>query len=126
MAITAEAPRGAILETLGGAERVLMLRLGEIERWEDKHGGVYDLADKLLGAAKPKPRSREMLDLVALGLVGGGMTDADADAIVESMGVADTLRAFQIARDLLAVALYPDIVDAPDMDDEGEKKTADG
>ena len=73
MPITADAPLGGTLEQLGGESRPLILRNGEIERFERQHGlGIFAMLDQLLG--KGEPQARHCRDLVALGLVGGGLT----------------------------------------------------
>ena len=56
------------------------------ERFEDKHRGVFVLWDGFFGRGQ-KPTSSEVRDLVALALVGGGKTDAEADKIVEAMKI---------------------------------------
>ena len=124
MAITGEAPRGAILAEIGGAERVLMLRLAEIERWEDRHYGIYDLSQRLLSGEPPRPKVGELRDLIALGLVGGGMSDKDAEGLASAFAASDLTRIYTWASRLLGVALYPDIVDAPDLDDEDDDPKA--
>lgn len=111
MTITAKAPRGGIVETIGDASYVLKLRCGEIERFEDQHRGVFDLWDGFFGRGV-KPTSREVRDLVALALVGGGKTDAQADKIVETGGAASLLLYYQIAQAVLGVAFMPDAGDA--------------
>jgi len=110
MAITAEAPRGGVVENIGGVSYTLILRCKEIERFEDKHRGVFDLWDGFFGRGQ-KPTSSEVRDLVALALVGGGKTDAEADKIVEAGGAASLLLYYQLAQAVLGVAFMPDIGD---------------
>jgi len=110
MAITAEAPRGGVVENIGGVSYTLILRCKEIERFEDKHRGVFDLWDGFFGRGQ-KPTSSEVRDLVALALVGGGKTDAEADKIVEAGGAASLLPYYQLAQAVLGVAFMPDIGD---------------
>jgi len=110
MAITAEAPRGGVVENIGGVSYTLILRCKEIERFEDKHRGVFDLWDGFFGRGQ-KPTSSEVRDLVALALVGGGKTDAEADKIVEAGGAASLLSYCQLAQAVLGVAFMPDIGD---------------
>lgn len=43
MTIAAEAPRGGVSEEIGGVTYVFVLRNREIERFEDKHRGIFDL-----------------------------------------------------------------------------------
>ena len=110
MAITAEAPRGGVVENIGGVSCTLILRCKEIERFEDKHRGVFDLWDGFFWRGQ-KPTSSEVRDLVALALVGGGKTDAEADKIVEAGGAASLLLYYQLAQAVLGVAFMPDIGD---------------
>ena len=107
MAITAIAPRGGMTETIGDASYVLLLRNREIERFEDTHRGIFDVWDGFFGRSK-KPSSKEVKDLVALGLVGGGQKDEDADRIVENAGPSDLLKLYAIAQAVLGVAFMPE------------------
>ena len=108
MAITAEAQRGGIVESIGDATYSFKLRNREIERFEDKHRGVFDLWDGFFSRGN-KPTSKEVRDLVALGLVGGGMKDAQADAIIDGCDPEDLMRLYQIAQATLGVAFMPDV-----------------
>lgn len=110
MAITAEAPRGGVVEYLGGTSYTFILRNREIERFEDKHRGIFEFWDGIFGRGK-KPTSAEVRDMVALGLVGGGMKDAEADKIVSACGPDDLMRMYQLAQAILGVAFMPDAVD---------------
>jgi hypothetical protein len=105
--LAAEAPRGGLVEYIGGRSHVLLLRLREIERIEDKHRGIFELWEAFWGRGK-KPTSREIRDLLALGLVGGGLKDHEADAVIGSATPGDLLRFYQIAHAVLGVALLPD------------------
>lgn len=77
MAITATAPRGGIVEEIDGVTHTLMLRCREIERFEDMHRGIFDVWEGFFGRAN-KPTSKEVRDIIALALVGGGEKEADA------------------------------------------------
>lgn len=129
MGIAARAPRGGLAEELAGASRPMVLRNGEIERFEDHHRGIFDIWDGFFGRGA-KPSAREVRDLVALGLVGGGLADKAADALVAGLGPEENLRLYKIAQALIGVAFYPDTVegggDEPDpaAADGAEKKTA--
>ena len=120
MGISADAPRGGVSEIIGDASYVFVLRNREIERFEDKHRGIFDLWDGFFGRGT-KPTSTEVRDLVALGLVGGGLKDYDADRILKDCTPADMMRLFQIAQAVLGVAFMPDAAD----DAEVKKKTPD-
>ncbi len=114
MAITAEAQRGGIVETIGDATYSFKLRNREIERFEDKHRGIFDLWDGFFSRGQ-KPTSKEVRDLVALGLVGGGMKDAQADAVINECTPEDLMRLYQIAQAVLGVAFMPDVGDETEV-----------
>ena len=114
MGITAVAPRGGIVEEIGGATHVLLLRNREIERFEDLHRGIFDLWDGFFGRGN-KPTSKEVRDLIALALVGGGKKDVEADALVSEASPADLFRYYQIAQALLGVAFMPDAIDEAEL-----------
>ena len=110
MTITAEAPRGGVAEYIGDTSYIFRLRNREIERFEDKHRGIFDLWEGMFGRGS-KPTSTEVRDLLALGLVGGGMKDADADRVISAATPADLMRLYQIAQAVLGVAFMPDAMD---------------
>ena len=85
MAITADAPRGGVVEEIDGVTYTFLLRNREIERFEDKNRGIFEIWDGFFDRGK-KPTSREVKDLIALALVGDGMKDPDADRLVEVSG----------------------------------------
>ena len=58
-----------------------------------------------------KPTSKEVKDLIALALVGGGMKDPEADSLVEAAGPANLMRYYQIARVCLGVDFVPDVLE---------------
>ncbi|MGR3605328.1 GTA-gp10 family protein [Sulfitobacter sp.] len=106
MPITADAPLGGTLEQLGGESRPLILRNGEIERFERQHGlGIFAMLDQLLG--KGEPQARHCRDLVALGLVGGGLNDKTADKLVDDMPPSENHKIRAMAQDLLLAAFLP-------------------
>ena len=110
MAITAEAPRGGVVEYLGGTSYTFVLRNREIERFEDKHRGIFELWEGFFGDAK-KPTSKEVRDLLALGLVGGGMKDHEADGVVNNCNPEDLMRMYAIAQAVVGVAFMPDVME---------------
>ncbi|MCZ4351531.1 GTA-gp10 family protein [Roseovarius aestuarii] len=106
MPITAQAPAGGIVEQLGGESRPLVLRNCEIERFEAQHDlGIFGLLDQLLG--KGSVQARHCRDLVALGLVGGGLADKSADKILDDMPPHENARVRAIAQDLIFAAFLP-------------------
>lgn len=115
MPITANAPAGGTIEQLGGESRPLILRNAEIERFERQHGfGIFAMLDQLLG--RGDPQARHCRDLVALGLVGGGLADKSADRLVDDLPPSENHRIRAMAQDLVLAAFTP-----PDWD----KKKAD-
>lgn len=132
MGILKTAKRGGLLETLAGSQRELILRNGEIERFEDRHRGIFAIWDGFFGR-DIKPTSGEVRDLVALGLVGGGMNEPKAAALIDDLGPDQNLTLYPIAQALLGVAFLPDSAEGGgDEDDakagaeapeDGEKKT---
>lgn len=107
MALNDQPLRGGLLENLAGRRRHMILTNAEIERFEDRHGGVFDLWHSFLGEGA-RPKSNLVRDLIALGLVGAGMADAEADALVASLGPDKNLYLYAIAQGLLGVAFLPD------------------
>ena len=108
MTITAEAPRGGVAEYIGDASYVFRLRNREIERFEDKHRGIFELWEGFFERGK-KPTSKEVKDILALGLVGGGMKDHEADEVIAKSTPEDLLRFYQIAQAVVGVAFMPDV-----------------
>jgi protoporphyrinogen oxidase len=118
MTITAEAPRGGVVEYIGGTSYTFKLRNREIERFEDKHRGIFELWEGFFQGGK-KPTSTEVRDILALGLVGGGMKDHDADAVISKATPEDLMRLYQVAQAVLGVAFMPDVAEQSDV----KKKT---
>lgn len=112
MAITAEAPRGGVVDEIDGVTYTLILRNREVERFEDKHRPILDLWDGFFDRGR-KPTSRELRDIIALALVGGGLTDLKADKIVESGGPESLLKFYQLAQSVVGVAFMPDAFSDP-------------
>ena len=121
MSITAVAPRGGIVEEIDGATHVLLLRNREIERFEDLHRGIFDLWDGFFGRGN-KPTSKEVRDLIALSLVGGGKKDMEADRLVEQASPADLFRYYQIAQAVLGVAFMPDSIEEAELKKKKPKR----
>lgn len=96
MAITADAPRGGVVEAIDGVTYTFLFRNREIERFEDTHRGIFGIWDGFFDRGK-KPTSKEVKDLIPLALVGGGMKDPDADRSVEASGPANLMRYYQNA-----------------------------
>lgn len=103
---------GAHEEEIGGVRRRLLLRNGEIERFEVQHApfGIFALWDQLFGRGEP-PQVRHVRDLVALGLVGGGMSDRAADDLVASLPPSQNIALRAMAQRLLGVTFIPAVLD---------------
>ena len=120
MAITAQAPRGGVVEYIGSTSYTFILRNREIERFEDKHRGIFDFWESVFGRGK-KPSSTEVRDLVALALVGGGMKDHDADKVLSECGPDQLMHLLQLAQAIVGVAFMPDALE--EAENKSKKKT---
>jgi hypothetical protein len=109
MAISGTEP--ALEESIGGELRRLVLRNGEIERFEAQYSplGVFELFDRLYGRG-PAPEVRHVRDLIALGLVGGGMSSSAADALIASLPPSENMALREIAQRLIGVTFMPAIL----------------
>lgn len=119
MAISGTAPH--IEEQIGGQDRRLLLRNGEIERFEAQYApfGIFELFDQLFGRG-PAPQVRHVRDLIALGMVGGGMTDKQADAVVSALPPSENMTLRLVAQRLLGVTFIPAVLDdAPEKPEAG-------
>ncbi len=121
MTIAADAPRGGLRDSLAGEVHTFLLRNAEIERFEDKHRGVFSLWDSFFGRGDPVT-SAEVRDLLALGLIGAGMKPDKADRTITELKPEHLLEGYQIAQALLGVAFMPDVAD--DGGDDEKKEPA--
>lgn len=110
MAIAKTAPH--IEESIGGQPRRLLLRNSEIERFEAQYAplGMFELFDQLTGRARA-PQVRHVRDLVALGLVGGGMSDRAADDLIAGLQPSENRHLLTVAQRLVAVTFLPSLTD---------------
>ncbi|MGZ9812641.1 hypothetical protein ACXN5S_19425 [Pseudoroseicyclus sp. H15] len=101
-------------EEIGGQLRPLLLRNGEIERFEAQYAplGLYELFDGLRGQGRA-PQVRHVRDLLALGLIGGGMSDRLADALIAGLGPEHDLALRGTALRLLYFTLVPALYAGP-------------
>lgn len=120
MSILSTARDGYEVE-IGGATRRLLLRNGEIERFEEQYApfGIFALWDQLFGRGEP-PQARHCRDLVALALVGGGLSDLDADRLVRELPPSENPRLRTLAQAVLGLAFLP----APSTEDAQKKSEA--
>lgn len=113
MALANKAPRGGLVENLAGSPRTFLLRNAEIERFEDKHRGIFALWNGFFGKGK-EPTTTEIRDLVALAMIGAAkdagerLTEAQADEIVTTGGPGELWPLYQIAQAILGVAFFPE------------------
>lgn len=122
--IAAANPRGGLNATLNGKDVTLLLRMGEIERWEAVHRGIFAMWDALMAQAA-MPTSREVRDLLALALIGGGMPDAEADRFIMDVPTSELMNMAKLAQAALAAALLPTVADAFEQDPDMLKKNPD-
>lgn len=109
-------------EEIGGQPRRLLLRNGEIERFEVQHQiGIFEVWDQLFGRGR-QPQARHVRDLVALALVGGGMTDRAADDLITSQPPSENLHLLAVAKRLLGVTFVPTILDADKKKEAGSPR----
>ena len=123
MTITAQAPRGGVVSEINHVTYTFILRNGEIERFEDKHRGIFELWDGFFDRGK-KPKTVEIKDLLALALVGGGLSDAKADALISSAGPEMLMEFYQLAQSVLGVAFMPDVFEEPEIKKKTEAGTS--
>ena len=108
MAITVTAPAGGIVADLDGEARRLVLRNREIERFEEHHAplGIFEVLDRFIGNG-PKPQARHVRDLVTLGLVGGGMNETAADALMRDQPPSANVMLRAVAQSVVIAAFLP-------------------
>jgi hypothetical protein len=126
MAISGTA--AAYEEDIGGQTRRLLLRNGEIERFEVQYApfGIFALWEQLFGRGD-QPQVRHVRDLIALGLVGGGMKDREADELVASLPPSENLALRQIAQRLLGVTFMPAVAErAAKKKEAGSRRSRSG
>ena len=117
MGLAAKAPAGGVAADIGGRSRPLVLRNAEIERFEAHYDvGLFDILHGFLGRGSA-PQVRHVRDLVALGLIGGGMTDSAADALIGGLPPSENTALRIVAHDLVLMAFVPPV--------RGEEKKSD-
>ena len=124
MGIAVSAPRGGLAEPLAGQRRPFLLTNAEIERFEDAHMGIFDAWEGFMGRA-PRLNSTQVRDLAALGLVGGGMEDEEADTLVSGLGPEHLMALYTIGQALIGVAFFPDTVDGGGDEGDGQPDEGD-
>jgi len=102
------APTGGIVADIDGARRSLVLRNAEIERFEEHYAplGIFEVLDQLYGRGG-QPQARHVRDLVALGLMGAGMTETAVDALMRNVGPDQNVALRGIATSLVTAAFLP-------------------
>ena len=108
MVVTVTAPVGGITADLDGEARRLVLRNREIERFEEHHAplGIFEVLDRFVGNG-PKVQARHVRDLVTLGLVGGGMNETAADALMREQPPSANVHLRAVAQNLVVTAFLP-------------------
>lgn len=103
---------GTYHDVIGGADYPMLLRNAEIERFEDQYSplGIFELWDRLMGRGMA-PQARHVRDLIALGLVGAGMSDRAADALIAAQAPSENLHLRGVAQRLLGVTFLPAVMD---------------
>ena len=121
MAVSATAPLGGIVADLGGRSRPLILRNAEIERFEEHYApfGFFEFMGQLLG--RGHPQARHCRDIVALGLIGGGLSSGEADKIMADIPPADLMKIRLVAHDLVMAAFAP-IIDKKKAPSAGSQR----
>ncbi len=99
-----------LIEPVGGVARPLVITNKEIERFEDLHPntGVFELWDQLSRQGRRAPLVGHVRDMVTLAMIGGGMNDLAADALMASLGPEHNEQLRALAFRALGVALFPD------------------
>ncbi|MAY32789.1 MAG: hypothetical protein CMM86_09310 [Rhodovulum sp.] len=110
MGVFESAPRGGLREVFDGVPRDLILTNASIERFEDQHRGAFETLEAF-GGRENRPSVTEVRDLIALGLIGAGMPDQEALAVVQAQGPGENMRLQVIAQCLLAVTFMPGLRD---------------
>ena len=107
MAIS-QTPAGAYEAELGGAVRPLLLGNREIERFEVQYAplGIFEMFDGLFGKGQ-QPQVRHVRDLIALALVGGGMSDRAADDLLASLPPSENPALRVLAQTVIGLAFMP-------------------
>lgn len=107
----AVAQTGGYEEEIGGTRRRLCLRNAEIDRFEVQYApfGIFALWDQMFGRGDP-PQVRHVRDIVALGLIGGGMSDRAADDLIASLPPSENIALRQVAQRLLGVTFLPAVL----------------
>ena len=102
------APVGGIVAKIDDANRPLVLRNAEIEQFEEHHAplGIFEMLDRLCGRLD-HPQARHVRDLVALGLMGAGMSHASAEAMLKKLGPDQNVALRAVATDLVMAAFLP-------------------
>ncbi|MGH1579079.1 GTA-gp10 family protein [Planktotalea sp.] len=122
MSVSVAAPIGGAMAQLGGQSRPLLLGNGEIERFESHHDvGIFLMLDKVLDKSAPAHQCR---DLVALGLIGAGMADVDADALIADLPPHENRAILKAAQDVIFAAFIDPKVKKKDLSDGSQEPTS--
>ena len=115
-----DAPRGATKGTVGGKEYTFRLTMEAIERWEDKHpAGIYRF---LADIGEGKVTLSQSKDLLAVGLVGAGLSEKEAKAVIDGWKARDIFDLPPIASRLINEAVFPADSDEIDIEQDDSGK----
>lgn len=116
-----EAPANGTVAFLAGEERALLLRMGEIEKYEDRFGGIYALMDRFAGDGV-FPDSREVLAILRLGMIGAGETPQTAQDVIDGIETGELLMCAAAAQKLVMAAMTPHREGTPKAGDDDDPK----
>lgn len=105
--LSVSAPVGGIVAKIGGASYPAVLRNSEIEKFEEHYDlGIFAVAEVLLGRGSDGRtiQARHIRDIVALGLIGGGMSQNSADVLLAEQPPYANVDILAAARDLVVAA----------------------
>lgn len=120
MAISVQPPEGGIIAQFGSRSYPLVLRNGEIERFEEHFDlSIFKFLRLLLA---DEGQVRMCRDLVALGLVGAGMADQAADLIVQALPPHQNIMLRGFCRELILAAFVAPEAKKKDTQDGSQAK----
>lgn len=123
MSLSIPSPVGGITAQLGAKSFPLLLRNGEIERFEEQYSlGIFAALQDIVSG---QPQARHVRDLVALGLVGAGMSDRDADRLVSDLPPHHNMALREVARELLLCAFVDPELQKKSAQDDGSASDSD-
>ena len=117
------APRGGVYLKWKGEERLFLLDMKSIDDLQKAHGSIYALASSFAGHG-PEPSHIAVLDVLALGAIGGGLDRKAAKDMVKQVEPSELYDCKALAMIVLTSALYGSDDDGDD-DEEGNGEETD-